>query len=476
MLALARPALAPAPGAAAPPYPLTPAFLAATVVYLCRSRAFWSRVGSWVDPGAIPNAGARLLVLAARAIADDIGHGPEGTAHVLQRIRGWVDNGTHTAADYRDACSTLEAIDDASDRGELPSEDAVLTELIPELKRRANREALVEANLLAASGRTEELATVGAKLDATAGIGAALDDLGDGLDDAEAALASVRGRPHCPLGVDEVDALLNGGPHLGSFSLWGAGTGGSKSTAMVHLACSAALLGESALIIATEMETPEYWARILANLSGVPVNAVRADSTKARVIVARMRAQMGDIRVVKAPDGETTVADVHSLHTRTEERFGKRYNFLAVDGFDGLTHRRWKPAEGTNRLGQLVGVELDALATGSFGRGGHPIYLHVTSQLQRGKKWSEAAADGTPVPGKDDFADSQYRARKAHYVFTNTVKNDPDTGRSNLYLHVAKSRFSGSAIVFGPMESDLGTGRLVMPVAAPAPPGELPFA
>lgn len=474
MLALARPT-AVVPGAAAPPYPLTPAFLAATVIYLCRSRGFYARVGAWVDPGAIPNAGARLLVLAARAIADETGHGPEGTVHVVQRLRGWVDAGTHTREDFAAAAAALEAIDDAADRGELPSEEAVLQELVPELKRRASRDVLVEANLLAASGRTEELATVGARLDASAGIGVAVDDLGDGLDDAEAALASVRGRPHCPVGVDEVDALLNGGPHLGSFSLWGAGTGGSKSTSMVHGACTAALNGENAIIFATEMETPEYWARILANLSGIPVNAVRANDAPARAIVARMRPMMGDIRVVRVPDGETTVADVHGILTRTEHRFGKRYNYVAIDAFDGLTSRRWKPAEGTNRLGQIIGIELDALCTGNFGRGGHPLYLHVTSQLQRGKKWTVAAADGTPVPGKDDFADSQWRARKAHYVFTNTATRDADTGEERMYVHLAKSRFSASAIVFGPLLSDLGTGRLVMPTA-PAPAGELPFA
>lgn len=475
MLASASRPLAIAPPGA-PPYPLTPAFLGAMVVYLCRSRSFWARVGAWVDPGAIPNEGAKLLIVAARSIADSTGHGPEGTAHVLQRIRGWVDAGTHTAEDYRGAAAALDAIDAAGDRGELPSEDAVLGELVPELKRRAARDVLVEANLLAASGQTDALVGVGARLDASAGIGVAVDDLGDGFDDAEAALESVRHRPHCPVGVDEADALLNGGPHLGSFSLWGAGTGGSKSTSMVHVACTGALVGENALIISTEMETPEYWARIYANLSGVPVHSVRSDSTLARSLVARMRSRLGDIRVVRVPDGETTVADVANLLRRTEARFGKRYNIVAIDGIDGITDRRWRPTDGTNRLGQLVCVDLDAFCKGEFGTGDrHPLYLHVTAQLQRGKKWTESAADGTPVPGKDDIAESHYRAKKAHYVFTNTAKKDPDTGLVSLYFHVAKSRFSGSGIVYGPLESDLGTGRLVMPVGSAPPTGELPL-
>lgn len=469
MLSAAPRVLAPVrDGNAPPPYPLTPAFLAALVIYLCRDRAVWGRIGQWIDPQAIPAPGPRLILAAAKAIAADTGRAPEGTAHVLQRIRRWVDDGTHTADDYRGAVAALDTIDEANDRGDLPSSEVLMLELVPELQRRATRDALVQGNLLAAAGRVTELSEVSTALSGAVSIGAATDDLGEGLDDIEAALASIRGRPHCPIGIEEADSVLRGGPHLGSYSLWGAGTGGSKSTSMVHAACTAALLGENALIVATEMETPEYWARVLANLTGYPIDTVRRDPKKAVSVLRSLRRNMGDIRVVALPDGETTVDAVASALRRTEDRYEKEFNFLAIDGIDGVVHPSWKPSDGTNRLGQLVCVQLDRLATGRYGRGGHPLYLHVTSQLQRGKKWTEAAADGTPVPGKDDFADSQYRSRKAHYVFTNTVTRDADTGVVSLYFHVAKSRFSGSGIVFGPLESDLGVARLVKPMAAPS--------
>ena len=175
------------------PYPITPLLTDFLAVRLCRDRALWSRLGPWLDPGAMPDPAAKLLLTAAAELARELGHGPASTAIVLQRLYRWVDDGTHTTADLAAAEALILRVDERADRGEaVPPDDMLVSELTPMLQARARRQVLAEGGMLLAAGQGAALATFATRFSDIELIGAPVADLGDGWDDAEGAIASVQ--------------------------------------------------------------------------------------------------------------------------------------------------------------------------------------------------------------------------------------------------------------------------------------------
>lgn len=457
------------------PYPFSVDFAGYLTLRLVRSRDMWARIGDWVEAGALPEGPVRLLFTAAKDIARSLGHGPSSTLLAVQRIRRWVDDGTHKVEELRAVSDLIEAIDsymdDVRERGETPPEDtAVLAEVIPLLQARAQRAALVDAGQLLAAGVTEGLGEVGDRMRTAERIGASSFDLGDGWEDAWGTITAMGGLARCTIGVEEVDALMGGGVHKGSYNTWGAGTGGSKSSSMAHVIASALLRRKNCLFAVLEMPKWEAWAKVIANLTGVPLDAVRANEEGARQILRGMAGHLGRLRVGAFPDGQTTVADVARWRDAVEAHYNEPFEVVAVDGIDHLVAPGWRPADGTYELGRQVCTDLDAFAQGGS-RSERAIYLHATSHVQRGKQYTAKAADGTRLPGKDDLADSKHRANKTHNLFTNVVVKGGADGTGvgeSIYIHVAKARYSRDGVI-GPLPCDMATSRLVLPIAAQPP-------
>jgi len=467
-------AIAPAPPPS-PPYPLTPDVAAFIGFYAATSRDFYARLGGALEATSIAYPDVRLLLLASQEIAREAGHGPGSAALVLQRIRRWQDQGTHTADELVAAATLLDTVADRIDDGTgVVAPEGIVRELVPLLQERARRAALMEGHLLLAAGSGAALhAAVASRLAAAESIGDDEDDIGDGWDDAETSIASIQGLPHCRLGVEELDALLLGGPHEGSYTIWAAGTGGSKTTSIVHAACTGLLQGHNVLIATCETPKWEVWCRVLSNLSGIPLDAVRTGETAAMKVVRALkeRGAFGNIRLKEFEDGVVTVESLRRWRDSVQQKLGMRFGWVGVDGIDQLTAPGWKQSDGTYELGKVVGKALDTWAKDTK----DPLYLHATSHVKRGVTYTQKAADGTRVPGKDDLADSQHRARKAHYLITNTAVTNPETLETSGYFHIAKSRFSRADIVVGPLPMDLGCARIVRPVAT-NPGAGLPFA
>lgn len=468
MTALPARALA-APRSLPQPYPITKHFAFYLALRLCESRALWARIGEYLQPEALPCPVARMVATHAAELARELGHGPASRLLTLQRIRRSVDDGARTESEVSDLIAMMADFDAlciaAEARGESPpSDDAIAAEVLPFLKARTQRQALVEGGQLLAAGNTAALAEIGQRLLDAERVGQLAVDDDDGWGEARATIESVQGLPRCSVGVEELDAILRGGPHLGSYTTWAAGTGGSKSTAVCHALATALLRRKNCLFVTLEMPKWEAWAKVIANLTGVPLDAVRENAEGGWAALAGLQSKLGDIRIGRFPDG-ASVADIAAWRQRKQQQHGMAYDVVAVDGVDHLSDRTHNGRDGTYELGRKVCTALDLFATGGA-QGEDPIWLHVTSHLQRGKTYSEKAADGTRVPGKDDLADSKHRANKTHYLITNTVQRD-ESGAEAIYFNLAKSRFSRSNIVIGPLPCDMATARLVMPYLPP---------
>lgn len=457
-LGLARPVLA-------APYPLSPAFAFYLAVRFCRSAEVYNAIAEHVQAECVPDPSARHLFVAALDVGRTFGRAPADIVVVLQRLERSVDNGDIRASEIEDVRARVLEFDtrleEAMIRGDKPPSDAILVaEVTPMLQTRAHRQLLLDATQLLAANDSTGLAEIGKKMIDVVSIGALASDDDDGWEDAQTTIDSIQGLPRCPIGVEEIDIILRGGVHLGSYTTWAAGTGGSKSTAIAHACATALLRRKNVLLAVLEMPKWEAWAKIIANLTGVPLDAIRNSEAAGWGALASMRGKLGDLRIIKLED-PTPVSTIRAWRQRKQQQYGVPYDFVAVDGVDHLTSARHDPRNGSYELGRAVCAELDDFAVGGP-HGDDPIYLHVTSHIQRGKQWSAKATDGTRVPGKDDLADSKHRANKTHYLITNTVVRD-EGGAESIYIHLAKSRFSRADVVIGPVPCDLGTARLVKP-------------
>lgn len=469
----------PAPGPTlTQPYPLTPAFAFFVALRLARSALVWGRIGEYVQPACLGAPVSVLLATAAADVARTLGRAPASDLLVYQRLRTYVDNGTHTMEEVVAVLESVEEYDqlaqDAAARGNSPPDDeAVIRELLPILRQRAQRQAFVEGGQLLAAGNLEALEGIAERIVAANRLGAAAEsDDDDGWDTARATIVAVQGLPRCPVGVDELDVVLGGGPHLGSYTTWAAATGGAKSTAICHVIATALMQGQNALLALLELPRWEGWAKVIANLTGIPLDAIREDADGGWITLDRMKGRLGDLRIKTFPEGQTTTADIARWRQRAQQKYGLRYAVVGVDGVDHLTSTAHDPRAGGYDLGRHVCAELDQFALGGPSQD-DPIWLHVTSHIQRGKKFTVTAADGTLLPGKDDLADSKHRANKTHILVTNVVRRDPATGAESIYFNLGKSRFTRSDIILGPLPCDMATARLVLPLIPPDR-GQLP--
>lgn len=463
-------------------YPFTRAFAQALAYRLATDHDAWATLGQWVRAAAFPDPGAALIVEACAAIARERGNGPASSVLVLQRVQRWVDAGQQRASELAACAAVFNDAMDAADAG-TPwlSTAELIAEAQPLLLAQHRRETAVEFARDAAAGN--DLTVYAERILAVEGLGVQRVDLGSGLDaligaaptgadgdpDDDAADAEIMrldasyARRRIPLGLPEVDYYLGGGAWRRTLALIAGGTGGAKSMALIGVLAASVLHGpdESCLYAACEMEERDAQMRIMAHLSGVATSDL--ETPEARVVAARylrrLRGRVGDYRVRQFADGEVTVADLEAWVKDYERTTGRKVTRLIVDGVDHLSAPRalMGTRDGDYQAGKHIMRGLERLAQQ------RDISVVASSHTTRGKAFSVKHADGTPLPSKDDLAESQHRAKVAHIIVTLTVRADPADPRVKwTYMYFAKNRFGvGEGAFFGPALADLAHARVL---------------
>lgn len=464
-------------------YPFTQAFAQALAYRLATDHDAWATLGQWVRANAFPDPGAALIVEACAAIARERGNGPSSSVLVLQRIQRWVDSGQQRPAELSACAAVFGAAMDAEDAGAPWLTTAeVIAEAQPLLLAQHRRETAVEFARDAAAGNS--LAGYAERILAVEGLGVTRTDIGAGFDaligaapaggestdeddaaaDAEIArLDATYARHRIPLGLPEVDYYLGGGAWRRTLAVIAGGTGGAKSMALIGVLAATVLHGpeESCLYATCEMEERDAQLRLMAHLSGVALADL--ETPEARVVAARylrrLRGRVGDYRIRQFPDGEVTVADLESWVKDYERATGRKVTRLIVDGIDHLSAPRalMGQRDGDYQAGKHIMRGLERLAQS------RDISVVASSHTTRGKAFSVKHADGTPLPSKDDLAESQHRAKVAHIIVTLAVRADPADPRVKwTYMYFAKNRFGvGEGAFFGPAPADLAHARVL---------------
>jgi hypothetical protein len=439
----------------ADPYALEADFERAVVALAATRRRFWGRVGHALDPDLLGDANARLACRAIAAIAKDLGHGPDSALLVVQRLRRWRDEGRVTAEEI---AAVDEYIQDAEDHG-LPDEEAVVSELAPILRRRAENAAVVRAIDL--YGKRADLSEVTDLLGQAERIGAA--DLAIGTKADDGLFAEVQKLQHAerlPTGIPELDVQLDGGLQRGGLGIALGGTGSGKSMYLTQVAAHAALLGYAVAVATLELPEPLWLARYAANITGVPIHAILDGSMdEARRRLARMSGHMGPCVVKEFTPHGTTNADIEQWIEVCEADLGRPIDLLVVDYVGKMISG--KKDENTYTAMRVIceGLRLWADENNKW--------VWSAEQTQRRKREGRSKKQRTDT---DDVAGSMHTARVADLVITLAAVGGSDTDdgsepdHSQLEYFIAKHRTGRSRIAIGPLPTSFEVAQIA-PVA-----------
>ncbi len=335
------------------PYGLDAVFERIVAQFCATSTKFWGKVAPGLDPEAITDPTARLIIRACGTIFRETGRGPTSYAIVMQRLRSWREQGKVPDKDLQPAKIALaDAEEDLVDF----DEQAILLELLPVLRRRMEKNALKRG--YDTYSKKGDLAPVSLMLDKAQRLGAADTStglqLGSYLFDAELKVSDIK---RLSTGIIELDASLDDGMKRANFGVVMGSTGAGKSLFMSHIAAEAAAMGIGVAYATLEINEEDICARILGNLVDMPVSDLTRfkasqDEAKRRVQLLERDGLLG-FAVVKyfTPD-VTTVDDIFEWITAEEDAHRQKIEVVLIDSGNHLTDAgkktRWEQQDGVS--------------------------------------------------------------------------------------------------------------------------------
>lgn len=408
-----------------------------------RSPRFWARLGGELQYDRLSDPAASLCVRAVFLIAHDGGAGPSSGASVLQRVHSLVQDGKVTHEE-------MQAVGDLLSEAADISEDDALAGLTPVIQQDL-RDQAVRAGI-EAFGRKQDLERVIALEDRARRFGRADQEqsikFGAG---AVSAIQAMKRVVSLPYGVWELDCMEDSGLPRGCLGVAIAGGGVGKSNLLSHVAANALWTQRGAIAYATlELPSEMVQARVIANLTGVPVREVVLDPgcVAARVDLIS-RSCPGSFHVRKFPALVTRVSDLTQWVEDLEQEGGEKVELLVVDYGDKVGAPK-KNGEDQNGYGTGL-VVYEGLRLYAERR---DMFCWTASQATRRK-------DKAKRLDMDDVADSMHKVRVADVVLT--LSRYGEDGSKELKAFLAKSRYGSDRQESNPILTDFARGRFGQP-------------
>lgn len=424
-------------------YGFDPGFERAVVALCCTNSRFYGKVGIELDPELFKKDSAKIALRACRAIFKEIGHGPDSALLVLQRLRRWMNDGKVTFEEIQKVANML---DNAEDAG-LPDPDAVVAEVAPVIQLRMRDEA-VKAGI-DAFGKGGDLSKVVALEERAARIGQADTSVGTVLgNESWIEVASLKDLERLRTGIVELDSQLDGGLQRGGLGVLLGASNDGKSMGLSHIAGVNVLDGLFVGYATLELQRAIVLARIKANMTGIPINALLAgDTQQAQKILNAVGGKLGRLVVQDFTPYVTTIEDLKEWVERCEEFAQREMDLLVVDYGDKLGAKKSKSNDESGySQGRVVfeGLRIWADARKKF--------CWTASQATRQK-------DKRKRLDLNDTADSMHKIRVADLVVSLNVKDEGDMQTMELY--VAKHRTGKSKVSVGPYPTAFEVGQIV---------------
>jgi KaiC/GvpD/RAD55 family RecA-like ATPase len=424
------------------PYQFDVSLVRALTLFACSSQSFWGRLGSVLDPEAMPEGAPRYALSAAREIASEQGNGPVSDRQVIQRLISWKNLGRMTQEQIRLVTSFFEDAQDDVDAGLWTHESAV-TEATKILKPRLQQQALMRG--MAEWSARGDLAPVAEDILQASRVGDA--DLSYGTVWGADAVVSALNTNALPTGISLLDDALGGGIRRKELCVVCGGTGDGKSQFLIQVAIECALKRQVAAYITLEVSTEVIGRRFAANLTGIPYDMIKSGAMleEAKDLLRKKTIPMPTIKEFSS--GVTTVGDIRTWLKNTEVHMRRPFDLLVVDMADHLCAPKEK--------GDYTGYKI--------------VYNDLRNLAREQNKWLWTATHSTRKKDKqkridvDHVSDSMHKARLADTLVT--LSFDDDTRDIEIYL--AKGRDIEGKKLVGTIPTDFATSMIVR-VARPA--------
>jgi hypothetical protein len=423
------------------PYGLEPSFERAIVVLSCSRSKFYGRIGHELEPDALELPAAKVAMQAAHTIKAEMGHGPDTSVVLMQRLHSWMRSGK-LALEQVHAVSDM--FDDAEDAG-LPGEEAAVNELRPVLAARLRRQAVREAMM--AHGQQKDLSSVVALEDRAKRIGVVDTSIGvvvgaSSFED----IRALRKMSRLRTGIPELDQALVGGHQRGGLACWCGGTGDGKSMALSHQAGVSCVDGHVVAALTLELPRAIWQARSIANITGIPIDALLTDDLAEKRALELMNERADGMLVVHQMPGQgTSCRDVFAWVDGVEQFLGRRVSVLIVDYADKLyvPPRTGGKEVGSYDAGKYVMEGLRGFAEE------RNLWMWTGSQSQ-GRERRRKKLDTS------DTAESINKPRIADLWITLNVSEDQE----EIEFFIAKHRTAKARITVGPLPTEFEVGRV----------------
>lgn len=423
-------------------YPFQPAFEVAIAYHAATNPGFMGRAGHALDPERMTTPLPKLLVQVATSIFREQGRGPSSATLALQRLRRWMDDGRVT---YEDLCGASDLVDAVELDAKRLDETDVLSELVPILRRSMQQEAAIAAADDYANERDFDK-TIGLAEKARR-LGDVDESIGTRLGEGSAELIrELNTYERLPIGVPEVDLRIRGGLRRGCFGIFLGGTGDGKSMALTHVAARAVRDGLFVAYATLEVIPPDVFARLLGNITGIPIDTIIADPTEAERQFAALPG-LGVLRVHEFAPLVTTFGDVAAWVDAIEKREAREVDLLVTDYGDKL---------GGGGKGKRASSDSD-----SSYKTGLTVFEAMRRWTNERKKWHWTASQATRRKDKrklldvDDTADSMHKARVGELIISLNIDAD-----RQITFRGAKNRHGAAGFNVGPIPTDFECGRI----------------
>lgn len=421
------------------------------VLHSCCSRpSFWKRVGGELDPKRMGLRMSAVILTACRRIASEVGRPPTSPLVVLQRIKRWNEEGKLKAEDVQEVADYF---DKAEDRG-LIAEDDLVAELVPVVRRKMHSEAVLKAHdEFSRRGDFSETKAIVEKADRLGEV-VSIDDTNltsQGMDTLDEQNEERLRTPSV-----ELTAGLDGGLPIGGEGIVMAGPGGGKSMYLIDQTATSSLDGKHVLLATLELPQRVQFARVVANLTGVPVNEILRDPDQRKVARARLEeteGERGPVSIGEFSPHVTTVQDVIQWLDQKEQQSGRKVDVLVIDYADKL----WDPrSKDGNEYVAMRYVYESLRRDVAVAR---KMWVWTASQSgRRGRK----EKDNIDL---DDVSDSMHKVRVADLVLTLNYENPDNYSETRIF--VAKNRTGSSRFAVGPIATDFARARIAAKTVEP---------
>lgn len=443
------------------PYNFAPKFEDAVTYCACVNASFYGAAGRELEPDALANPVNALLMQAAHAVGQELGSGPGSAAVVVQRLARWRHEGRVRHEQVLEASDALDAVELVG----VPDPASLLHELVPVLQKRIEQKALHEG--ITAQARGEGLQVFVDAAAKSSSLGKVDRSLGIeiGSDAAFAEVERARMLDHLPLGVAELDTVLDGGPLRGTLTVVLAPQKSGKSMFLGHVSAAAMRRGQFVAYATLEVSRAEMTARIKANISNVPINTLlrEGDTAEARAVFRDMHDALGPCRVQSFPARQTSVADLRRWVGDLERAHGRRLDLLVVDYLDKL-----RPPKTAGRYGGQAAKLYDTMSE---------VYEETRVWAEQTGLWIITATQSKGRPGNGrnakpgdndvlDMGDESDSVEKSRIADLFITLNPRDDGKQILFF-VAGNRHGQQRVSAGPVPVDFKVGRIA-PVGAAA--------